>query len=195
MVKIKLQFNIKSQCTDDDNRSYRNVCNMSFVSFSLAVIFIIRLFSTSTFHVPNCMLITKKHVSTESFVINVNSNHIERTLTGKYLGVIVDKKLTWKDHCKQLCCTISKYVGVMYKVKHYVNNQGLRMLYHSLINSRAQYGIIAWGRTASCHAQPILVVLNYATRCLNPNKLLTNEVTTIYKTQKFSNQKIYTILK
>jgi len=30
----------KLQCTDDDNRSYRNVCNMSFVSFSLAVIFI-----------------------------------------------------------------------------------------------------------------------------------------------------------
>jgi len=25
-------------CTDDDNRSYRNVCNMSFVSFALAVI-------------------------------------------------------------------------------------------------------------------------------------------------------------
>jgi len=41
------------QCTDDDNRSCRNVCNMSFVSFSLAVIFIIRLFSTSAFRVPN----------------------------------------------------------------------------------------------------------------------------------------------
>jgi len=27
------------QCTDDDNRSYRNVCNMSLISFSLAVIF------------------------------------------------------------------------------------------------------------------------------------------------------------
>ena len=27
-------------CTDDDNRSYRNVCNMSFVSFAFAVIFI-----------------------------------------------------------------------------------------------------------------------------------------------------------
>ena len=95
------------------------------------------------------MLITNKHVSTESFVINVNSNRIERTLTYKYLGVIVDEKLTWKEHCKQLCCTISKYVGVMYKVKHYVNNQALRMLHHSLINSRVQYGIIAWGRAAS----------------------------------------------
>ena len=40
------------------------------------------------------MLITNKHVSTESFVINVNRNRIERTLTYKYLGVIVDQKLT-----------------------------------------------------------------------------------------------------
>jgi len=35
-----LQFYL--QCTDDDNRSCRNVCNMSFVSFSLGVIFIIK---------------------------------------------------------------------------------------------------------------------------------------------------------
>jgi len=42
-----LQFNL--QCTNDDNSSYRNVWNMSFVSFSLAVIFIMRLFNTSAF--------------------------------------------------------------------------------------------------------------------------------------------------
>jgi len=130
------------------------------------------------------MLITNKHVSTESFVINVNRNRIERTVTYKYLGVIVDEKLTWKEHCKQLCSTISKYVGVMYKVKCYVNNQTLRMLYHSLINSRAQYGLIAWGKAASCHLQPISAVLNRAMRCLNTDKLSTNKVTTIYKMQK-----------
>jgi len=71
----------------------------------------------------------------------------------------------------------------MYKLKHYVNNQALRMLYHSL-NSRVQYGIIASGRAASCHLQPISVVLNRAMRCLNTNNLLNNKVTTIYKTQK-----------
>jgi len=49
---------------------------------------------------------TNKHVSTESFVINVNRNHIERTLTYKYLGVIIDEKLTWKENCKHLCSTI-----------------------------------------------------------------------------------------
>jgi len=75
--------------------------------------------------------------------------------------------------------TISKYVGVMYKVKHYVNNQALRMLYHSLKNSRTQYGIIAWGKAASCHLQQISVVSNRAMRCLITDKLLTNKVTTI----------------
>ena len=33
-------------CTDDDNRSYWNVCNMSFLSFALAVIFIIKFMET-----------------------------------------------------------------------------------------------------------------------------------------------------
>ena len=97
-------------------------------------------------------------MSTESFVINVNRNRIERTVTCKYLGAIVDEKLTWKEHCKQMCSIISKYVGLMYKVKHYVNNHALRMLYHSLINSRAQHGMIAWGKAASCHLQPISAV-------------------------------------
>jgi len=36
----------------------------------------------------------------------------------KYLGVIVDEKLTWKEHSKQLCCTISKYVSEMYELKY-----------------------------------------------------------------------------
>jgi len=74
--------------------------------------------------------------------------------------------------------------GVMYEVKHYVSNQVSRTVYHSLINSRAQYGIVAGGKPASCHLQPISVVLNCAMRCLNTNKLLTKEVTTICKMQK-----------
>jgi len=40
-------------CTDDDNRSYRNVCNMSFVSFSLAVIFITRSDVTCKLHLES----------------------------------------------------------------------------------------------------------------------------------------------
>ena len=111
----------------------------------------------------------------------------ENALKELYLGVIVDEKLTWKEHCRQLCSTISKYVGVMYKVKPYVNNQALRMLHHSLINSRAQYRFIAWRKAASCHLQPISVVLNRSMGCLNVDKLLTNKLLPFIKYKKFSN--------
>jgi len=131
--------------------------------------------------------IANKHASTESFAINANGNRIERTLNYKYLGATADEKLTLKEYCKQLCCTISKHVGVMYKVKHYVNNQALRMLCHSLINSRVQYGIIAWGRAASCHLQPISVALNRAMRCLNTNELVTSKLPPFIKRRQFSN--------
>ena len=47
-------------CTENDNSSYRNVCKMSVVSFALAVMFIIRLFSTSVFRVPKCGNANKK---------------------------------------------------------------------------------------------------------------------------------------
>jgi len=47
-------------------------------------------------------LITNKHVSTDSFEINVNCNRIEGTWDYNYLGVIVDEKLTWKENSKRL---------------------------------------------------------------------------------------------
>ena len=58
------------------------------------------------------------------------------------------------------------------------------MLYHSLIDSRAQYGITLWGKAASCHLEPISDVLNRAMRWSSTDKFLTNKVTTIYKMQK-----------
>jgi len=71
----------------------------------------------------------------------------------------------------------------------YINlniNQALRMLYDSLINSQAQYGIIAWGRAASCQLQPVLVVLDRGIRRSNTNKLVTSNTTTFIKRRKLS---------
>jgi len=55
-----------------------------------------------------------------------------------------------------------------------------------------QYGVIAWGRAASCHSQPISVVLNRTMKCLNTDKLLTKLLPFI-KCKKFSNKDIYNL--
>jgi len=46
---------------------------------------------------------------------------------------------------------------VMYKVKRYVRNQGLRILNHSVINSQVQY---TWVGTTSRHQDPLSVIKN-----------------------------------
>jgi len=60
----------------------------------------------------------------------------------------------------------------------------LAMLHRSLIISRVQYEITAWGRAASCHQQPIAVVLNLAMSCLNTSGIAILEVANLYKTLK-----------
>ena len=51
-------------CIDDDNRSYRNVCNMSFVSFALAVIFI-----TSNLNLWTWKFLTRSSLATLEMAI------------------------------------------------------------------------------------------------------------------------------
>jgi len=57
------------------------------------------------------MLIINRHVNTYSYKFKTICNSIERVLCYKYLGVILDEKLAWLQN---------EYVGVMYKVKYYV---------------------------------------------------------------------------
>jgi len=78
------------ECTDDDKRSYRNVCNMSFVSFSLAVIFIMRLFSTSAFRAHKTYL--KQKYKTDKIYLDyyiIPEFRCLKMLINKYAGISI----------------------------------------------------------------------------------------------------------
>ena len=55
---------------------------------------------------------------------NVKISSIDKT---KFLGVIIDDKLTWIHHIDYICKKVSKSIGILYKLKTYLN-------VHSLIN-------------------------------------------------------------
>ena len=65
----------------------------------------------------------------------------------KYLGITFDSNLTWKSHINELCLKLSKTVGILSKVRHFVNKHILVMLYYSLIYPFLTYGIHVWGLT------------------------------------------------
>ena len=53
----------------------------------------------------------------------MNNNQIQRSESIKFLGVFLDKNLTWKDHIKYIENKIAKNIGTLYRSKPYLNNK------------------------------------------------------------------------
>ena len=69
--------------------------------------------------------------------------------TATFLGIYIDKHLTWSQHIDYVCTSISKSVFAINRVKYILPYAALRSLYFSLVHSRLQYGIEAWGNSNS----------------------------------------------
>ena len=69
----------------------------------------------------------------QSLRIKIDDTPIKQVDSIKYLGITFDSSLTWKSHINELCLKLSKTVGILSKVRHFVNKHILVMLYYSLI--------------------------------------------------------------
>ena len=70
-------------------------------------------------------------------------NISERDNSLKFLGVILDKHLTWKTYEQLIEKKVSKNVGVLYKTSELINSKSLRSIYFSFIN----FANTAWAST------------------------------------------------
>ena len=69
---------------------------------------------------------------------------IARTKTYRYLGLIVDEKLSWADHIKEVCLKLSQAAGVIFKVRNRLTHEALMLIYHALVGQKLRYGLICW---------------------------------------------------
>ena len=70
---------------------------------------------------------------------------IERKFETKFLGVIIDDSLNWSCHVKTVLSKMSRYVGIMYKIKKLLPLKVRLQLYHSFIQSHINYCSLVWG--------------------------------------------------
>jgi len=85
------------------------------------------------------MLIGPKGNRLYDFTVKINENTISQTNSTKYLGVYIDDKRTWSDHITNLEKSISRSVGIFYRIRHYLNERALKSLYFSIVYSHFQY--------------------------------------------------------
>ena len=76
--------------------------------------------------------------------IIMNNVKISCINKSKFLGVIIDDKLTWIHHIEHVSKKISKAIGVISKVKYFANEKILQSLYYAFIQSHINYNLINW---------------------------------------------------
>ena len=91
---------------------------------------------------------------------------IESTEFVKYLGVIIDSNLTWKYHIDNIAYKISKTIGIIARLRHFVPLSTLNSIYRCSIQPYTTYGIIAWGNTSKKYLDKILKLQKRALRLM-----------------------------
>ena len=76
----------------------------------------------------------------------------------KYLGILIDRHLSWKHQIDYISTKISKSVGLFAKLRHFVPQTTLITLYCSLIYPYLNYGVCAWGQASISLLNKILIL-------------------------------------
>ena len=88
---------------------------------------------------------TQKDISHVTIEPSLNEDKIERVDNFNFVGVVIDKHISWKYHAEMLSSKISKYCGVLSPLKNYLPLFILRTMYFSMVHSHLKFGLFAWG--------------------------------------------------
>lgn len=123
----------------ENNLLTLNVNKSNYLTFSKSSVTLGQRCNNLKIHSSNCL----NRVASVSITCSCNS--LVRSDKVKYLGLIIDDKLTFKHHISALTGRVRKCIYVMKQLRRCASEQVLRMVYCALCESILQYGIAAWG--------------------------------------------------
>ena len=103
----------------------------------------------------------------ERITLKLNGTTLFESKKIKYLGIIMDDRLTWKHHIFELRKKINKSVGMIFKMKKMCPQRVQMSLYYSLIYSHLSYGVCVWGNADDIYIEKIRTIQNKAVRLIS----------------------------
>ena len=116
---------------------------------------------------------TKRNVTSEqdtSSSLYINGIEIKRVSETKFLGVILDDKLSWDAHISSLIKKLRCSTGQLNRIKECVPKHLHKTLYHTLFESHLTYGITVWGGVSKSKLNPIFVAQKHCMRVMFGDK-------------------------
>ena len=82
----------------------------------------------------------------------------------KFLGVIIDHRLTFDSHISYIKGKISRGIGILFKAKRLLNETTLLSLYYAFVYPYFIYCITVWGNTYQTYILPLITCQKRAIR-------------------------------
>ena len=99
--------------------------------------------------------------------ILINRTTIKRISHVKFLGIIIDDKLSWSDHTRYIRGKVAKGFGVLLKARKVFNKETLITLYYSMIFPYLSYCIHIWGSAYQCHLKDLTILQKRIVRVIS----------------------------
>ena len=112
-----------------------------------------------TINVPKTemMCFSKKKLNLSNDHIMLNNEFIKFSNSCIFLGVHIDKNLTFKNHISHVMGKLAKNTGILYKIKDNMTEAAMLNYYNALLLPYMSYNVIVWGGTYRTHLEPIVV--------------------------------------
>ena len=94
----------------------------------------------------------------EIISLNINGSIIQERSASKFLGVILDNKLTWHAHIKHISSKISKSVAILRMLRDTFPKHILKTLYLTLVYPYFNYCNLIWGSAYNSTLNPLVIL-------------------------------------
>ena len=104
---------------------------------------------------------------TNSITIKLDGCKLDPTDNIQYLGVYIDKFISWDCHIIQLSNKLSRANVILSKLRHFTTKDTLLSVYYAIFYSHMIYGCLVWSFTSSKNMDSITVLQKKCLRILN----------------------------
>ena len=99
-----------------------------------------------------------------NFEIMLNNSEIEFVNEFKYLGLTIDRLLTFKTHISNIVKKVNQGNGKIFYLKRFLPLVTLKKIFYSIIYPHLNLHILVWGGANKTHIQPLNVAVNKVIR-------------------------------
>ena len=98
--------------------------------------------------------------------ICINGDPIVEKKSTKFLGITIDANLSWNDHVLNVHNSVSRGIGILYRLRNLISQKSLTILYNALVLPYITYCNIVWGNCGSTKTNSILLLQKRALRLI-----------------------------